>query len=203
VFFGGSGDDQAVTGTAYSALSAMHGGAGNDYLRGWASLDGGDGADILESYASGVDVTLSGGDGDDEVYAAQSYDPTDSQVSCGDGLDTVRLDLADAPPGDCEDVSYDIDGTDRADTIEGTPYDDFVRPGNGADTVRSYGGDDFVNGGNDTGGDVFWFGVGDDSIRQQDGNVDTIHCGPGYDRVTADADDVVADDCEFVGDFDF
>jgi len=96
-----------------------------------------------------------------------------------------------------------IEGTDGADKIDGTPYADFVVPFDGADTIRTYGGDDFVNGGNDTGRDVFWFGAGDDSVRERDGIVDTIHCGPGYDRVTADEIDVVADDCEFLGDFDF
>jgi hypothetical protein len=37
-----------------------------------------------------------------------------------------------------------------------------------------------------------------DIIQARDGEVDTISCGPGRDRVVADADDQVARDCEVV-----
>lgn len=202
-FFGGLGDDYAETQMSLSGLATLDGGPGDDYLLGWASLDGGDGADTLWSQAAGAEVTVSGGDGDDTLFVEQPFDPTESGASCGPGTDTITLDLGDVVPDDCETVGYNIWGTDGADQIDGTPYADFVVPFDGADTIRTYGGDDFVNGGNDTGPDVYWFGAGDDSVRARDGIVDTIHCGPGHDRVTADEIDVVADDCEFLGDFDF
>ncbi len=41
-------------------------------------------------------------------------------------------------------------------------------------------------------------GDGDDRISAVDGRVDRISCGAGRDVVLADADDVVARDCESV-----
>ena len=41
-------------------------------------------------------------------------------------------------------------------------------------------------------------GDGDDRISAVDGETDRISCGPGHDTVIADADDVVARDCESV-----
>ncbi|MDW5592737.1 hypothetical protein VSS74_00210 [Conexibacter stalactiti] len=41
-------------------------------------------------------------------------------------------------------------------------------------------------------------GLGDDLIEARDGEVDTVDCGPGADRVVADTADVVAADCETV-----
>ena len=209
VFFAGPGNDRANTTESSSGLSVLHGEDGDDWLSGWASLDGGDGADFLSSEAADSRVTLSGGDGDDDLLAVQSAVPTADRVSCGPGADSLRIQLplgdqADGFPDDCEETYYGIDGTDGADVIDGTPYDDWVRTAHGADTVRTFGGDDFVNGaGVDTGRDVFWFGAGDDSVRVIDGAVDVVHCGAGYDRVTAEEIDVVADDCEYVGNFVF
>jgi hypothetical protein len=41
-------------------------------------------------------------------------------------------------------------------------------------------------------------GAADDTIKARDGETDTISCGPGEDTVEADAQDVVAADCEHI-----
>ena len=42
------------------------------------------------------------------------------------------------------------------------------------------------------------FPFGNDVVEARDGEIDSITCGAGTDRVVADADDVVAPDCEQV-----
>ncbi|MDX6732905.1 MAG: hypothetical protein QOC54_2853, partial [Baekduia sp.] len=49
-----------------------------------------------------------------------------------------------------------------------------------------------------SGNDTIIGGNGNDAISARDGEVDTIRCGAGRDRVTADAGDRVAGDCEVV-----
>jgi Ca2+-binding RTX toxin-like protein len=57
-------------------------------------------------------------------------------------------------------------------------------------------GDDTLDGG--SGADRLWGHQGDDTIRARDGVKDVIRCGQGDDRVIADEDDAVAEDCEVV-----
>lgn len=77
------------------------------------------------------------------------------------------------------------------DVIDGGPGDDQIRTDGGADRVVGGGGRDTI----DT-------GPGDDIINALDGldpdREDTVTCGTGFDRVTAEARDVVAADCESV-----
>ena len=78
-----------------------------------------------------------------------------------------------------------IDGGDGADRIFGGPQADVVHGGAGSDTLTGGGGRDVLSGDD-----------GDDSINAADGLPDQITCGPGFDAVTADPLDTVADDCE-------
>lgn len=88
-------------------------------------------------------------------------------------------------------------GPDVITTREG---DDIVDGGPGDDRITTNGGADRVVGG--TGRDDIDTGAGDDIVNALDGPTptpgDTVACGPGFDRVTAEARDVVAADCESV-----
>ena len=72
-------------------------------------------------------------------------------------------------------------GTSGDDLIVAGPGDDRIRPRSGADRVRAGFGDDIV----------FLF---------NDGDVDRIHCGPGFDtvayRYVVDQHDILDDNCE-------
>lgn len=94
--------------------------------------------------------------------------------------------------------------------IAGGPGNDDVTGGWVGDRVFGEGGNDKV-GGRD-GPDVMVGGPGDDEIRsgrlaydeqnrpttEDDDAIDRIWCGPGFDTVVADPNDVVAKDCEVV-----
>ena len=60
--------------------------------------------------------------------------------------------------------------------------------------VTSTGSDRLVGG---AGADVLESGAGDDLVSSRDGVPDTIDCGPGVDRIAADASDLIAN-CETV-----
>ena len=104
-------------------------------------------------------------------------------------------------------------------TMAGGGGDDRLRSGDGADRLDGGAGNDSVDGGfgddeliggpgRDTisgdlaGGDCgpLWcrYPYGNDTIQARDGEVDSITCGAGTDTVNADAQDVVAPDCEHV-----
>jgi Ca2+-binding RTX toxin-like protein len=57
-------------------------------------------------------------------------------------------------------------------------------------------GNDRLDGGRGT--DLVVAGSGNDVVRSRDGTHDRITCGPGRDRVAADAADRVGSDCEVV-----
>ena len=80
-----------------------------------------------------------------------------------------------------------IDGGDGADTIYGGPQADVIHGGPGNDTLQGNAGRDVLSG-----------DEGDDTINAADGWPDQVTCGPGFDTVTADSLDTVADDCELL-----
>ena len=92
---GGDGADSIVNTTA--TPSTLSGGDGTD------SLEGGPGDDTLRGN-NGVD-THTGGLGNDLI---DSRGDRGDIVSCGDGLDTVRADVADTVAPDCETVDRGI-----------------------------------------------------------------------------------------------
>jgi FG-GAP-like repeat/RTX calcium-binding nonapeptide repeat (4 copies) len=101
-------------------------------------------------------------------------------------------------------------GSDGADCLFGSAGPDTINSGNNADVISGGEGSDQVQagGGNDdidalegrthaqTGMDSINAGDGDDDVKADDGVADTIDCGPGQDRVDADAVDTVLASCE-------
>lgn len=165
----------------------INGTANDDYLEGTPKAD-----------------NISGRAGDDHIHGLAGAD----ELVGGRGKDTVWGDLGD-------DKIYGWAGND---TLIGWRGYDRLVGGNGADGLvdgeEMFGGD-----GNDRIGDAVWDqpqpgsfqasgGGGDDVINATDNHLeiqdgistpDTVECGPGSDdRVIAEADDTVADDCEHV-----
>jgi hypothetical protein len=72
-------------------------------------------------------------------------------------------------------------GTERADLVAGSAGNDVIRPDHGTDIIRAAGGDDRI----------FVF---------NDGDVDRIHCGDGFDVVayhfSVDQHDIIDENCE-------
>jgi Ca2+-binding RTX toxin-like protein len=105
--------------------------------------------------------------------------------------------------GDARDI---IVGTPKSDTIyglgggdelRGRGGDDQLYGGRASDILNGYTGDDYLVGGK--GVDTLKGGPGDDVIEAADNNEDSwIQCGGGEDRVSADKEDPVPPDCEFV-----
>jgi Ca2+-binding RTX toxin-like protein len=96
-------------------------------------------------------------------------------------------------------------GFDGSDTLQGAEGNDAMCGGSGGDTLTGGPGADFLVGGSDNdtlngslGSDRFTGNTGNDTIRARDGKADTVACGAGTDRVTADRTDKVAGDCERV-----
>ncbi|MGZ6645517.1 MAG: CHRD domain-containing protein [Solirubrobacteraceae bacterium] len=91
----------------------------------------------------------------------------------------------------------DVEGSLTGDTVTGDDGPNALRGGPGDDTLAGGGGADIIDGG--TGADTISGDAGDDVILARDGEVDRIACGDGVDSVVADAQDVVAADCEVRG----
>jgi Ca2+-binding RTX toxin-like protein len=96
-------------------------------------------------------------------------------------------------------------GGPLADVIDGGTGWDKLTGGDGDDTLTGREGEDALAGG--SGNDVlvgseepdsFDGGPGDDDIRSRDGVPETVTCGDGNDRVTADPTDITGLDCESV-----
>jgi len=89
---------------------------------------------------------------------------------------------------------------DGPDTIDAGAGDDWIEAGHGDDVITPGPGRDIVNAGPGTGSCTFLvcrIGTGNDTIHAQDGEVDSIDCGPGTDTVWADAQDTLVH-CEVV-----
>jgi hypothetical protein len=82
------------------------------------------------------------------------------------------------------------------DVMSGDAGNDVIAGGPGADILLGGAGNDRSTGG--PGADIVITGAGNDVIFVRDGTVDRVSCGPGRDRVSADAQDVVGGDCEIV-----
>ena len=85
-----------------------------------------------------------------------------------------------------------LDGGAGNDNVDGGFGDDVLIGGPGRDTIS----------GDLAGGDCgpLWckYPFGNDTIEARDGEVDSITCGAGTDTVNADAQDIIAPDCENV-----
>jgi hypothetical protein len=135
----------------------------------------------VEKLDVSVSGTFAGGPGDDDFFVRSNLDGGDSTVTGGAGNDKLK-------------------GHDHVETIDGGPGDDRVEGGYNNDVLTGGPGKDTIFGDSTTDTCNFLsckIPFGNDVIYARDGEVDTIDCGPGEDRATVDAIDVVAN-CEQV-----
>ena len=177
------------------------------------SVTAGGGADSIR--ASGGENTVSGGDGNDDIWANGN---SGSTVSGGAGADRIygfetEPQLQGDGGGDllvmaASSFGGQISGGDGADEL--------VNRGLGRASLSGDGGNDVIVLDSSFSGSAASGGVGNDTIQggagadtpngdggydvivsAGDGEIDTVDCGSGWDVVYADADDVV-DHCEVV-----
>lgn len=125
-----------------------------------------------------------------------------TRAYCSVGVNGLRIDLG----GGQDSVEVAADATVTVPiVVDGGEGDDRLTGGSGAETFLGGVGDDLLDGrgGGDrleggAGADRLKGSAGDDTIEARDGEVDTVECGLGGDRVVADAGEVVAADCETV-----
>lgn len=98
-----------------------------------------------------------------------------------------------------------LSGGEAPDNLGGTGGGDVLLGRGGGDVVFGRGGNDVVSGGaggdavyGDSGRDVLLGGPGDDHLYADDGQRDSVSCGPGRDTVFADTFDMVSG-CEVDG----
>jgi Ca2+-binding RTX toxin-like protein len=214
-FFGGPGEDE------------IHGGPGDDRLQGDSGskagvhadvLDGGEGRDTLRDYffdgdppqAPAISITLDDAANDgrqgenDNVSGIEVFEP----YSAGSFTGSEGDDDFTAPEVGAAGTLLGKGGNDRL--TAGDAHGDVVDGGAGDDTLDGGFGDDRLVGGpgkDRVSGDrasrcnemhCDYLVSGNDTIEVRDGEVDSVTCGPGTDRVIADAADTVAADCENV-----
>jgi hypothetical protein len=180
-------------------------------------IDGGPGVDTIDTDWSDptdpapplVNVTLGGGADDgrpgeaDDVHGVEQLYVYSAGTYVGaDGPDDIQVRQVDKPStlrGGGGDDS--LDASDGADTLDGGPGNDVVDGGFGDDHIVGGPGTDQIHGDTPEGecGVVYCkLPFGNDTIDARDGQIDSIDCGVGQDTVVADANDVVASDCENV-----
>ena len=211
VIHGGPGDDRLTgDGSAQNAVvghDLLDGGAGTDTAYDdWYRFDG-SGNDEDPSPAVSLDGQANDGrpgENDDMLGIERvdtGYQPGAAGTYVGSaGPDTFNLVFADgsvaAGPGD--DV---VTGADRADAIDGGAGNDQLSGGFGPDTITGGPGQDDIGGDRTAAcfyGPIYGtctIGTGNDTIYAQDGERDTVDCGPGADTAYVDAVDV-ASSCE-------
>lgn len=219
------GGDGADTVRGGAGNDRVDGGAGDDLVSGDGSegqftdvIDGGAGTDRIETDFSdrtydyvqpALNVTLGGGADDgrpgenDEVRGVEkivvniagTYTGTDADetLEMHQILGSVKLDGRGG--------ADTLIGADGSDTLDGGAGDDTLDAGFGDDVITPGAGRDTVSG-DRRGGDCgpYWCKLpyGNDTILAADGEVDSIDCGAGTDKVVADPADVVAPNCETV-----
>jgi len=114
--------------------------------------DGGDGDDIINGAATGVQLLLRGGNGNDTLTGGRANDI----IEGGTGNDVIK-------------------GGAGNDTISGDMGDDCLNGGDGTDTLLGGDGNDWLNGGGaDADPDVLIGGVGGDTFYQIFGESDVF-----------------------------
>jgi hypothetical protein len=149
------------------------------------AVTGGDGNDVIDGSA----VLVSGST--NNSYAGFAGNDTIIGGPAADALDEYNG-LA-SQPGDplipAEQIlTLTSAGDDRLVTGGGNNR---VNAIGGADTVEGGDGDDYIN----------TIGLSSDRKPQDDGAVDSITCGGGFDTATLGAGDLVGADCELIGQF--
>lgn len=193
---GGSGDD-TLSGGGDGALGAggqndtLRGGSGDDTLNGGnnGTLFGESGNDILRG--GGVD-TLDGGTGADEIRGNFNAPVTVTYASSSGVTATLDGVANDGTPGEGDNLIglFNVIGSPGADSITAGPNQANVfRGGGGNDTLEGQDRGDTLVGGFGT--DTLRGQAGNDSINSQDGIVESVSCGSGFDSVFADLRDEV------------
>jgi hypothetical protein len=222
---GGPGDDELH---GYAGADELRGGPGDDKLQGDIGsnagifgdlLDGGDGRDTLSGdyifdgdppKAPPISITLDGvaNDGrqgeNDNITGIEVFTPRSAGSFTGDDgpneFTAPEVGAAGTLVGNGGDDTL-IAGDAHGDTVDGGAGNDLVEGGFGDDRLVGGPGRDTVNGDrksrcNEYSCDLI--AAGNDMIEVRDGEVDSVTCGVGTDKVIADAADVVAADCETV-----
>ncbi|MGH8792858.1 MAG: M91 family zinc metallopeptidase, partial [Stackebrandtia sp.] len=155
------------------------------------TIRGGEGNDTISvPEGTDVDVTMLGGDGDDEVQGRGGNETVvggsgDDKLRGGDGNDYLSGgsgdDYAEGQGG-----SDNISGAAGNDTIYGLGDNNTITGGEGDDYVEGGKGDDDIHGG--TGNDVLSGGKGDDDIHTGGGN-NTVYAGQGDDDIVGGTGD--------------
>jgi hypothetical protein len=221
---GGPGDDRLQ---GNQGADDLHGGAGDDELVGDRGsdtgifadvLDGGPGRDRLRDYvfdgdpaqAPAINVSLDGvaNDGrsgeNDNVTDMEVFEPWSAGSFTGsDGDDEFTAPEVGAAGTLAGRGGNDtlIAGDANGDTVDGGAGDDLVEGGFGDDRLVGGPGRDRVNGDRGARCNEYhcdYLVTGNDVIEVRDGEADSVACGPGTDKVVADAVDTVAPDCETV-----
>jgi Ca2+-binding RTX toxin-like protein len=155
-------------------------------------LDLREGPDVA-AIATGHEVWLDGGTGDDRYLALGTDAPSRVDFSGGFGTDVANYGFAtegvvvgvdgfpfDGRPGDNDRIGRTVE------TVLGSAYGDLLAGGERDQRLAGGDGDDTLVGG--PGQDVLEGGPGNDRIGARDGELDTIDCGGDLlDRVAADA----------------
>ncbi|MFL5037222.1 MAG: calcium-binding protein [Microvirga sp.] len=161
----------------------LFGEGGDDdlFLQSGGFADGGPGNDFL--MADGVDATLSGGQGNDQLVGADftfiGQPAPRNLMDGGDGDDTLG-------GGSSTDRAFGgaggdtVNGRGGSDYLDGGADDDRVFGGDGTDTVLGGAGNDYLNGG--AGDDTVMGGAGTDTVLGDAGN-DYLNGGADDDRV--------------------
>lgn len=205
-------------------VDGVFGGDGADTIGGNQRgnvLDGDNGSDGITAGAGDDVVTLATYNDVGADAVGLETRGADS-AACGSGRDIVYYDSSDNVLDDCElqvlvfDEGFLYQGTSGADRIiategpariDGGPGNDrlgatrlagdvTINGQTGHDRIAGNTADDTLDGG--AGRDTIFGAEGNDRIRADDDLTDTISCGPGQDRVTADRRDRIRRDCERV-----
>ena len=199
----GAGDDLlAPDGYEHANADVVDGGPGFDRIEGdYSSRFSDTDPPVSITFGGGADDGRPG-EGDDLRSVEKVWLNVGGTFTGSEGADEFRLSQVGTPS-----------------TMDGRGGDDRLRSGDGADRLDGGAGNDNVDGGfgddvliggpgRDTisgdlaGGDCgpLWckYPFGNDTIEARDGEADSITCGAGTDTVNADAQDVVAPDCENV-----
>ena len=179
-------DPAAATGSVTrtgSVITYQHAGGASDHLQ----LEADGPTTIVITVDEGVVAT---GDCTQENPLTVSCDPVPLVVVNGGGFDDTLV-AKELPAG----VTAQLYGGGGVDHVTGNSVANVVDGGAGNDVLAGSDGADQVTGG--PGSDSIGGGPGNDVINAQDGEVDTVDCGPGVDTVAADAVDVLTG-CESV-----
>lgn len=219
---GGDGND-TIEGEVGS--DRVEGGAGDDHISGdgsegqWTDvIDGGAGTDTIDvdwtdrSYdyvQPHIKLTLGGGADDGRPGENDDVRGVERIILGIDG-DIVGTDAAETLEFHQITRAVRIDAAGGDDVVQGGEGNDVVNGGAGDDEVDASFGDDVIDPGPGRdvvfadlrGGDCgpLWckYPYGNDVVNARDGEIDSIDCGVGTDKVIADADDVVNANCETV-----